>query len=138
MAAPKLGDYISSINKTKVNLMREAEEADQAQVIKGYPAFMIRRLLSYHLDAVLDANEMNGLPHLDNQLQYEYFLERIPKRNRYAPTHKVQSPENLELIKRYYKYSDSKALEVLALHTQEDIRRIQAEMSEGGVIHEAA
>lgn len=135
MAAPKLGEYITSINKTKHNMIRDPD-ADSEAVAKGYPAFMIRRMLSYHWDVVADANAMNLLPHLDNQMQYEFFLAQIPKQNRYALTHKVQLPENVELIKRYYKYSDEKALAVLALHTDGDIASIKAQMSEGGVIRE--
>jgi len=134
MPAAKLGDYLTCINKSKENIMRAPDA--EAQVVAGYPAFMIRRLLSYHLDAVLYANEMNMLPHLDNQMQFEYLLAAVPKRNRYGTTHKVQNPDALELIKRYYGYSDEKALEVLSLHRDADIAHIRAALSEGGVISE--
>lgn len=108
----------------------------EPQVITGYPAFMIRRLLSYHMDAVLYANELNMVPHLDNQMQFEYLLAAIPKRNRYGTTHKAQNPDALDMVKRYYGYSDEKALEVLGLHTESDLAHIKAALSEGGVINE--
>ena len=134
MPAAKLGDYLTCINKSKENIMRV--EGVEPQVITGYPAFMIRRLLSYHMDAVLYANELNMVPHLDNQMQFEYLLAALPKRNRYGTTHKVQNPDALDLIKRYYQYSDEKALEVIGLHTDTDIANIRAALSEGGVISE--
>lgn len=134
MAASKLGDYLTSINKTKHNVMRDPDA--EPSVITGYPAFMIRRLMSYHMDAVLFANEMNKLPHLDNQMQYEFLLYAVPKRNRYATTHKAQNPDAVDLIKRYYNYSDEKALEVLGLHTQEDFARMTEHLSEGGIVRE--
>jgi hypothetical protein len=134
MAAAKLGDYLTSINKSKKNLMREPDV--EPQVITGYPAFMIRRLMSYHQDVVLNANEMNMLPNLDNQMQYEYFLHSVPKKNRYATTHKVQNPDTVELLKQFYNYSDAKALEVMSLHTEADFARMRAHLSEGGIIRE--
>jgi len=79
---------------------------------------------------------LNMVPHLDNQMQFEYLLAAIPKRNRYGTTHKAQNPDTLDLIKRYYKYSDEKALVVLSLHTDQDIANIRAALSEGGVISE--
>lgn len=135
MPASKLGDYLTSINKSKVNVMRDPN-ADP-KTITGYPAFMIRRLMSYHMDTVLLANEMNILPHLDNQMQYEYLLYAVPKKNRYATTHKVQPSETIDLIKRFYNYNDEKALEVLDLHTQSDLLVIAEYLSEGGIINES-
>ena len=134
MAASKLGDYLTSINKTKTNVMRDPS-ADP-KTITGYPAFMIRRLMSYHMDTVLLANEMNMLPHLDNQMQYEFLLYSVPKKNRYATTHKVQTSETIELIKRFYNYNDEKALEVAGLHTDVDIARMKEQLSEGGLVRE--
>jgi hypothetical protein len=134
MAASKLGDYLTSINRSKVNVMRDPNA--EPQVITGYPAFMIRRLMSYHMDTVLLANEMNLLPHLDNQMQYEFLLHSVPKKNRYATTHKVQNPDSVELIKEYYKYSDEKALEVVGLHTPDDFARMKEHLSEGGLVRE--
>jgi hypothetical protein len=115
-------------------MMRDSEAEPQA--ITGYPAFMIRRLMSYHMDTALLANEMNMLPHLDNQMQYEYLLAAVPKKNRYASTHKVQLPDSVELIKKYYNYSDEKALEVVGLHTPDDFARMKEHLSEGGMVRE--
>ena len=134
MPAAKLGDYLTSINKTKHNIMRD-DNVDP-QVITGYPAFMIRRMMSYHLDTVLYANELNKLYDLDNQMQYEYMLHAVPKKNRYATTHKVQNPDAVALLKKFYNYSDAKALAVLSLHTGDDIARIKEQLSEGGLVRE--
>jgi hypothetical protein len=130
-----LGAYLKSINTTKKNVMRDTE-TDDPKVISGFPAFLVRRLLSYHMDAIFEANEMNCLPHLDNQLQYEYLLHILPKKNRWSKMQKIVVPETLELVKNYYKFSNEKALEVLALHTEEDFARMRAHLSEGGEFRE--
>ena len=114
--------------------MREVE-VDPA-VITGYPSFIINRLLSYHKDAILIVNAINKLPFLDPQLQYEFLLHGLPKGKRFSKLHKAVSPENLDLVKQYYGYSSEKALEVLELHREEDLRRMSAELSEGGVLRE--
>ena len=132
LMAADLGLYLTSINTTKKNVMRDPE-ADPA-VIKGYPGFIINRLLSYHQDCILIVNALNKLSHLDSQLQYEFLLHALSKKKRFAKFHKNVTPENLELVKRYYNYSTKKAMEVLHLHSEEDFSEIHNELSEGGVV----
>jgi hypothetical protein len=130
--AADLGMYLTSINSTKKNVMRELE-VDPA-VITGYPGFIINRLLSYHMDAILIVNAINKLTQLDNQLQYEFLLHGLPKGKRFSKLHKAVSPENLDLVKKYYEYSTEKALQVLDLHSVEDLRQMTTDMSEGGAL----
>jgi Bacteriophage clamp loader A subunit len=132
--AADLGLYLNSINSTKKNVMRDPE-ADPS-VVTQYPGFIINRLLSYHQDCVLIVNAINKLPQLDPQLQYEFLLNGLDKKKRFSKLHKAVTPENVDLLKKYYKYSTRKALEVSDLHTEEDFRRIRAELSEGGVLRE--
>jgi hypothetical protein len=132
--AADLGLYLNSINTTKKNVMRDLE-ADPS-VVTQYPGFIINRLLSYHQDCVLIVNAINKLPQLDPQMQYEFLLNGLDKKKRYSKLHKAVTPENVGLMMKYYKYSVRKAVEVLELHTEEDFKRIRAELSEGGVLRE--
>lgn len=132
--AADLGLYLTSINSTKKNVMRDPE-ADPS-VVTQYPSFIINRLLSYHQDAVLIVNAINMLPFLDKQLQYEFLLHGLPKGKRFAKLQKAVTQDNVDLVKKYYGYSTEKAIEVLELHSEEDFRRMSAEMSEGGVLRE--
>ena len=132
--APKdkqIGDYLRAINTSKENFMRTGNDPKD---ITGYPSFFVRQLLSYHQDAILIANEINltQAHGLDNQLQFEYLLAALPKKNRFAKKIKAEKPENLELIKRYYNYSDEKAMEVIGLLTDADFKQMEASLSEGG------
>ena len=132
--AADLGLYLNSINTTKKNVMRDLE-ADPS-VVTQYPGFIINRLLSYHQDCVLIVNAINKLPQLDPQMQYEFLLHGLSKKKRFSKLHKAVTPENVDLMMKYYKYSVRKAVEVLELHTEEDFKRIRAELSEGGVLRE--
>lgn len=106
------------------------------QVITQYPGFIVNKLLSYHQDCVLVVNAINKLSFLDTQLQYEFLLHALPKKKRYSKLHKGINPENLDLLKEYYGYSTAKAMEVLALHSEEDFDQMRECMAEGGVIRE--
>ena len=75
-------DFINSINFTKKNLMRNTDNDELAE--KGYVPFITNKTLSYFTDTLLYSNEMNSLHHLDNKLQYEFFLNSIRKKKRFA------------------------------------------------------
>ena len=67
-------DFINEINHGKKNLM--ADDIDR-QVEKKYKPFIVNRGLSYFMDTVFDANEMNIRPNIENKLQFEYLLNNI-------------------------------------------------------------
>ena len=54
----KLGDYLNAINTNKQPLM---DQTDDDTVESDYPPYIINRLLSYHPDSIMCANEMNML-----------------------------------------------------------------------------
>jgi hypothetical protein len=130
--AADLGLYLNSINTTKKNVMRDLE-ADPS-VVTQYPGFIINRLLSYHQDCVLIVNAINKLPQLDPQMQYEFLLHGLSKKKRFSKLYKEKLPESIDLIKLYYHCSTAKAMEVIDLHSPEDLEAIQAQLSEGGLM----
>ena len=64
-------EYTNAINYTKKDIMVD----DVAE--KAYSSYMINRQLSYFPDTVLAANEMNRNHHLDNRLQFDFFINII-------------------------------------------------------------
>ena len=66
----ELKDWLNSINLNKKNLFEDDPTAK-------YPAYIINRCMSGHLDTVLFANEMNLNAHLDSDLQYSFFLNSV-------------------------------------------------------------
>ena len=65
-----LKDYLNSINLNKENLM----DGEDPTWEKKYPAFIINKCMSHHMDTVLYANEMNMYPNLPNRMQYDFFI----------------------------------------------------------------
>ena len=99
---------------------------------KGYAPFMINRALSYFVDTVLFANEMNVNHHIDGRLQYHFLINIIKKKKRFSKWLKPTEVENLELIKEYYGYSNEKAKSVLPLFNAEHIEEIKQRIYKGG------
>jgi len=123
----KLTDYLYSINQSKKNILREDKEA-----VKGYPAFIINKCLSHHIDSILYANEMNMHPALDKQMQYDFFINSLKPRKRFAPWAKKETLEHLDLVKQYYGYNHNKALAALRILTNSDLEKIAKLLYTGG------
>ena len=119
-------DYVNSINISKKDIMHD----DIAE--KGYAPFMINRALSYFVDTVLFANEMNVNHHIDGRLQYHFLINIIKKKKRFSKWLKPTEVENLELIKEYYGYSNEKAKSVLPLFIAEHIEELKKRIYKGG------
>ena len=125
----KLGDYLNAINYTKEPLL----DTDDESVEKGYTPFVVNRCLSYFIDTVLYANEMNLRPETDKKMQFDYLQTTIRKNKRYSKWLKQESVENLDIIKQYYGYSDTKAKEVMDILTPDDIDYMRNQLNTGGV-----
>lgn len=121
----ELKDWLNSINMTKKNLHNEDPSAK-------YPAYIVNRCMSGHLDTVLFANEMNMKPNLDPKLQYSFLLNSVRKRKRFSPWLRKDEIRDLDLVKRYYGYSNEKAKQALSILTKEQLSFIKSKFETGG------
>ena len=119
-------EYVTAINMSKKDIMVD----DIAE--KEYNGFLINRSLSYFNDTILYANEMNRYHHLDNRLQFDFFINIIKKKKRWSKWIKPQDINNLELIKQHYGYSNDKAKSVLQLFNNEQIEELKRKGLKGG------
>jgi hypothetical protein len=119
-------DYLNSINYSKKDIMVDDIAEDE------YNPFMVNRGLSYFQDTVIYANEMNKYHHLDNRLQFDFFINTIRKRKRYSKWAKNTSSENLSVVKEYYGYSNQKAQEALSLLSNEQLKELKKRIFKGG------
>lgn len=123
-------DFVNSINSTKQNMMRNTENDELAE--RGYNPFMTNRALSYHNDTIGLANEMNMRHEIDGVMQYEFLLNTVRSKKRYAKWHKKENDSDLELIKEFYNYSDTKALQALNVLSDKQLEQIKIKMAKGG------
>jgi len=123
-------EVIPSILQTKKDVLKD--EFD----IKEYKkqAYMVNRSLSYHMDCVLYANEMNINSSLDPDMQYQYLLNTIRSMKRkFQPWQKSETEKDLECVKQYFGYSNEKAKEALRILNDEQLAEIKIKTAKGGV-----
>ena len=123
-----LKDWLNSINYTKKNLIDEDSDLE-----KKYPAYIINRCMSGHLDAIMYANEMNLYHNLSSKLQYDFLLNILRSKKRFSPWVKKEELKNLDYVKHYYGYSNEKAKQVLPLLSKEQLTFIQEKLERGGL-----
>jgi len=118
-------DFVNSVNDTKKDIMTDENET-------YYNSFLTNRSLSYFMDSVLLANEMNRWNHLDSRLQYDFFINTLRKRKRFSKWQKNTESKEVSAIKEYYGYSEEKALQVLPLLSEQQLRVILHKVDKGG------
>lgn len=125
MSADLFKEIIPSILQTKKYVLED---------VKDYKPFLVNRALSYHLDCITYANQMNLCSNLDGDLQYQYFLNTIrPMKRKFQPWQKASVVNDLEYVKEYFGYSNEKAKEALRILTDEQITLIKEKLEKGGV-----
>ena len=122
----ELKDYLNSINYTKKNVM--LDHIDE----KKYPAFIVNKCIAPFPDTILYVNELNRMHWLDNRLQYDFLLNSLRKRKRFAKWMKASKLKNLDVVKEYYGYSNEKAKQALDVLTEEQIKIIKTKLTKGG------
>tara|TARA_Y100000589_G_C26830067_1_gene497584 strand:- start:16 stop:393 length:378 start_codon:yes stop_codon:yes gene_type:complete len=119
-------EFVNAINYTKKNIMVDD------LIEKAYAPYMVNRQLSYFPDTVLAANEMNRNHHIDNRLQFDFFINIIRKRKRFSKWYKPETVSDLEAVKKYYGYSNEKARQVLTLLNTDQINELKRKVTTGG------
>ena len=123
----ELKDWINSINQTKKNIIDE-----DPSIEKDYSPYVINRIYSGHLDSVMFANEMNKYHFLPKKIQYDFLLNSLRVKKRYAPWLRKDEIKDLDLVKRYYGYSNEKAKQALRILTKDQINFIKSKFETGG------
>ena len=123
----ELKDWLKTINQTKKNLIDEDPSLE-----KEYSPYIINRCLSGHLDCVMFVNEMNMYHFLPKKIQYDFLLNSLRTKKRYAPWLRKDEIKDLDYVKRYYGYSNEKAKQALKLLSKEQLNFIKSKFETGG------
>ena len=123
----ELKDWLNSINQTKKNLIDEDPSLE-----KEYSPYIINRIFSGHLDAIMFSNEMNQYHFLPKKMQYDFFLNTHRSKKRFSPWLRKEEIKDIDCIKRYYGYSNEKAKQTLKILNKEQIDFIKSKFEIGG------
>ena len=120
-------EYLKAINETKEDVMLTSHDE------KKYSAFIVNRGLSFFMDTIFQANELNRNQHLDSRLQFDYLLNSIRQKKRYSKWLKNEKIDNLDIVKEYYGFSNEKAKDALKVLSDEQLGYIKDKLNQGGV-----
>lgn len=90
-------EYVDSVSHGKTDMMRGTKDDDEAE--RGYVPFLTNRALSYHVDSVMHANEMNSRHWAQKLLQYDYLLASLRKRKRFGKWAKETEDDRLQQVR---------------------------------------
>ena len=123
----ELKTWLNSINQTKKNLIDEDPSLE-----REYSPYVINRCLSGHLDCIMFVNEMNKYHFLQKKIQYDFLLNSLRTKKRFAPWLRKDTIKDLDNVKRYYGYSDEKAQQALRILSNKQLNFIQSKFETGG------
>lgn len=123
-------DFLESITVSKRHLI---DEADQPEAVEGqYVPYVVNKGLSFHIDSILHANQMNLNHHLSNGMQYQYYLNTISKKSRRSKWHKAVVDPDLQVVREYFQCNEKVARQYLEYLTDEQKETIKTKMLKGG------
>ena len=124
----ELKDWLNSINQTKNNIMETDSDS-----VREYLPYIINKCLSGSIDCILFTNEMNLHHSLDKDMQYTFYLNTARKRKRFSPWIRKDKVQDLEYVKRYYGYSNDKAIQALKILNKTQLNFIKQRLETGGM-----
>lgn len=121
-------DFVTDILQKNEGLMIDEQSE------KEYAPFIVNRAISYHLDCVMFANEMNQRPLLDKKMQYSYFMKVIRKYKRpFQKWIKREEPEDIDVVKKAFSFSNKKAKAALLILTPKQLEELKEKQEIGGL-----
>lgn len=118
-------DFVNAISYTKEPLMDDPEVYE-----KDYVPYIVNRSLSYHLDSILYANDMNMFHRLDKPLQFSYLLHSLRARKRFSRWSKPDSDESLKLVQKEFGCNVRRAAEILNILSESDIAQLKQQQED--------
>ena len=123
-------DYVNAINANK-DIMTGTENDELAE--KGYNPFLTNRQCSYFQDTVHFAAAMNQSAHLDHKLQFDFLINIVRPKKRFAKWSKTEHHDDLEAVVQYFGYSYEKAKQVMDILSSQQIKDIKKKLEKGGL-----
>lgn len=118
-------DFVKSVTETKEDIFEGNE--------KDYNPFVINKALSFNADCVFVVHELSKYPDIPKDSQYHLLLNILDKKKRWGKWVKKDSlPDDIDLLKEAYGYSNDKALAALPLFSDKQLIELRELLSKGG------
>ena len=124
----KAFDFVKAINEGN-DIISLSDNPKLAENI--YVPFLTNRAFSYFSDTIYFANEMNRGYMLDNKLQFDFYINIVRPKKRFAKWAKSEKTGDVSIIMEYYGYSKQKAITALSVLNEEQIELIKRKVYKG-------
>lgn len=119
-------DYVNAVSYSKKDIADE-------NFNKEYVPYIVNHALSFFIDTVLYANEMNINPQLSAEMQYKFYMGSLRPRKRFAKWPKYIEDPNIKLVQEVYKCNKDKARDALRILNAEQLAELKKIVNKGGV-----
>ena len=119
-------DFINGISNGK-NVMTEENKNE-------FNAFLTNKHFSYFQDTIFISNEMNGLPLVDGDQCFSFYINIVRPKKRFTKWIKAEENEDLQAVSKYFNYSLDKSRQTVVLLSREELDEIKKKLFVGGVI----
>lgn len=117
-------DYVRAINDHKT-----------VDDFSGYTPYVVNKAFSYFIDTTVQANEMNMLPGLTPEMQFDFLFHTIRPMKRFSKWNKKMSEdEDLPLIMEYFKVNKNIAKDYKCFLSEEELDYIRT--MKGGKVND--
>ena len=110
--------FVAEINGKKNTAIFTPETAAQ------YVPFVINRSLSYFVDTVLAANEMNIHHDLPKDLQFKYLCGAVSSRSRFGKWATPTVDKNAPIVARHFGCGMGEAADIIATISRDELHEI--------------
>lgn len=125
-------DFVKAIQQSKVDLIRTSDNPDLAE--KSYNAFLTNKALSFHVDSILHANEMNVNHQLNNIQQNDYYINTVRSMKRPHVWLKKSSDEDIQFLSEHFNINQVRAQETLNVIGTDKVAELRKTVIKGGVV----
>lgn len=115
-----------------VKVIRQKLPYEWKEVEPEYKPFLINRALSFDMQTILIANELNKRPNIPNNQQFDFLLNTVSKSKKFVPWIKSEKDETVSLLQEFYECSQEKATEYAKILNEQSLSQIRQMMNKGG------
>lgn len=120
-------DFIKSFNdKSKYLLESPLDEKD-------YAPWIINKGMTFTMDTVMFANEVNKMYSLDKKMQHDFYYYGVPRGKRFGKWLKKEEVSDiLQMVMDIYKCNINVASQYMKLLSEDQVKLIREKFEQGG------
>lgn len=119
-------DFVKSVCETKEYIYSDDTEKD-------YQPFIINKALSFNIQDLFLASEINKYSSIPKKSQYDFYLNSLDKGRRSGRWVKKDSfPEDLAFIKEVFNYNNDQSIAALNIIGEDELLELKKLYNKGG------